>query len=104
MGATEKRRTSLRLDTGGTRLSISGVPTGVTAYAHGFNKAPETVLIIHTDYGITGTSIIAYTSPGVTGLVLVGGIVREIRASRNTSSISLAANISGVGVDVMVLP
>lgn len=104
MGFVEKRAVKITRDLKGVLMSITGVPTTVTAYGHGFDKVPGHVIIIHTDYGITGSVVIVYTSPGVTGLVLVGGIVREIRASRNTSSISLAANISGVGVDVLVIP
>lgn len=104
MGMVEKRAIKITRDLQGVLMSITGVPTTATAYAHGFGKVPTHVIINHTDYGITGRAVIAYTSPGVTGLVLVGGRVREIRASRNTSSISLESNISGVGVDVLVIP
>lgn len=85
MGFVEKHAIKITRDLKGVLMSISGVPTTITAYAHGFDKVPSQVFITHTDYGTTG-------------------IVREIRASRNTSSISLQANISGVGVDVLVLP
>lgn len=85
-------------------MSITGVPTAVTAYAHGFDKVPSHVIITHTDYGITGVSVIVYTSPGVTGYASIASFVREVRASRNTSSISLTASISGQGVDVLVIP
>jgi len=85
MGFVEKRAIKITRDLKGTVVSITGVPTTITAYAHGFNKVPSHVLITHTDYGTTG-------------------IVREIKASRGTTSISLQANISGVGVDVMVIP
>jgi len=88
----------------GVLITITGVPTTVTPYAHGFNTIPSQVIITHNDQGITGSAVIVYTAPGTTGLVLVGGIVREIKNSRNASSISLAANISGVGVDVIVIP
>lgn len=104
MGMVEKHAVKITRDLKGVTMSITGVPTTATAYAHGFDKVPSHVFITHTDYGITGMSVIVYTTPGVTGLVLVGGRVREIRASRNTSSISLESNISGVGVDVLVIP
>jgi len=85
MGVVQERAIIITRDLKGTIRSITGVPTTITAYAHGFNKVPAHVFITHTDYGTTG-------------------IVREIRASRNTSSISLQANISGVGVDVVIIP
>jgi len=85
MGMIEKRAIKVTRDLRGTLMSITGIPTTITAYAHGFDKVPSHVLITHTDYGTTG-------------------IVREVRASRNTSSISLQGSISGVGVDVLVIP
>jgi len=85
MGFVEKHAIKITRDLKGTLLSITGVPTTITAYCHGFDKVPSHVFITHTDYGTTG-------------------VVREIRASRNTSSISLQASISGVGVDAIVLP
>jgi len=85
MGMVEKRAIRVTTDLKGNLLSISGVPTTITAYAHALSKRPSAVFVTHTDYGTTG-------------------VVREIVASRNTSSVSLQANISGVGVDVIVVP
>lgn len=104
MGFVEKRAVKITRDLKGVLMSISGVPTTVTEYGHGFDKVPANVIITHTDYGISGTAAIMHTTGALTSLVLIGGIVREIRASRNASSISLAANISGVGVDLIVFP
>jgi len=85
MGMSEKRAVEITRDLKGVLMSITGVPTTITAYAHGFSKVPRHVFITMTDYGTTG-------------------IVREIKASRNTSSISLQSNISGVGVDITIIP
>lgn len=85
MGMVEKHAVKITKDLRGTLISITGVPTTPTAYAHGFSARPTYVFITHTDAGTTG-------------------IVMEVKASRNTSSISLQGNISGVGVDVLVIP
>jgi len=91
MGMVEKHAIKITRDLKGVLISITGVPTTATAYAHGFDKVPSHVIITHTDYGITGLSGI-------------GTLVREIRSLRNTSSISLASSLSGVGVDILVIP
>lgn len=85
MGMVERHAIKITRDMKGTLITITGVPTTITPYAHGFGAVPSFVFITHIDGGTTG-------------------IVREIKASRNTSSISLQANISGVGVDVLVIP
>lgn len=104
MGMVEKRAIIITRDLKGVLISITGVPTTITAYAHGFDKVPRHIFITQTDYGITGASVIVYTTAGVTGLAAIASLVREIRASRNTSSISLVSSISGIGVDVLVIP
>jgi hypothetical protein len=85
MGMVEKHNIKIKTDLRGTLVTITGVPTTITPYTHGFSAVPSFVFITMIDGGTTG-------------------IVREIKASRNSSSISLQANISGVGVDVLVVP
>jgi hypothetical protein len=85
MGMVEKHKVELLKDLQGVKISVSGVPTTITNYGHGLGRRPSVVLLTHTDYGTTG-------------------VVREIVASRNASVIALQASISGVGVDVIVIP
>jgi len=85
MGMVEKHRIIMRVDVGGILISISGVPTTITTYSHGLGIKPGAVFITHTDYGTTG-------------------IVREIKTGRSTTGIQLQANLSGVGVDILVVP
>jgi len=85
MGVVEKRAIRVVADLRGNLLSITGVPTTITVYAHGLDRRPSAVFITHTAYGTTG-------------------VVREVVASRNTSAISLQGSISGIGVDVTVVP
>jgi len=85
MGFVDKRAIRVTTDLRGNLISITGVPTTATAYAHGLTQTPKAVFITHTGYGTTG-------------------VVREIVASRNTSAISLQGSISGIGVDVVVVP
>jgi hypothetical protein len=85
MGMVEKHRVELLKNLGAVKLSVSAVPTTITNYGHGLSKRPSHVIITHTAYGTTG-------------------VVREIVASRNASVVALQASISGIGVDVLVLP
>ncbi len=81
----DKHAIKITGDMKGVLISISGVPTTPTAYAHGFGAVPTYVLITHTAAGTTG-------------------VVQEVKTSRNSSSITLQASISGVGADVLVVP
>jgi hypothetical protein len=85
MGMVEKHNIKITSDLRGTLISITGVPTTPTAYAHGYGKVPSFVFITHTLAGTTG-------------------VVLEVKTSRNASSISLQGSISGIGADVLVLP
>jgi len=85
MGMIERHAVKITKDLKGTLLSITGVPTTSTAYTHGLGASPSFIFITPTGSGTTG-------------------VVREIKTSRNSSSITLQGSLSGISVDVLVIP